>query len=113
MRVEIEQAGNHRLRIGELNALGVRRGDGEIAADAQELAGADENAGIANSLVACRCEQPSASYEYVTLLRRILRSRKTRGDERQEQQCEALHLHGVAVPGWPCTKQLASDVKRT
>ena len=48
VRVEVEQSGNDRFGVGDDDSLGVRRGDREVAADAQELAAADEDAGIAD-----------------------------------------------------------------
>ena len=69
VRVQIEQPGNDRLGIGDGNSLGVRRRDRQIAADAQELAGANQNAGIADAFIAGRGEQPAAGDDDVALLR--------------------------------------------
>jgi hypothetical protein len=110
--MQIEQAWNHCLGIRELNVLCVSGSYREITADSYKLPGAYQDAGIANSLIACRCEQPSASYEYVTLLWRVLRCRKIWGDEKQKEQYEELHLRWVAVLCWPCTSILAGDAKR-
>ena len=69
VRVQVEQPGNDRLGIRDGDSLGVRRRDRQIAADAKELAGANQNAGISNAFIAGRGEQPAAGDDDVALLR--------------------------------------------
>ena len=52
VRVEVEQSGNRGLGVGERDSFGVRRRDGRVSADAQELPGANHDAGIADAVVA-------------------------------------------------------------
>ena len=87
VRVEVEQPGNDRLGIGERDSLGVRRRDRQVAADAQELAGANHDAGIADAVVAGRGEEPAAGDDDVALLG------GQRGGDQREQQGGDAQLH--------------------
>ena len=62
------------------------RGDGQVATDAKELAGADENAGIANAIVASRGEQPAAGDDDIALLRG-----RESGEQAEQENDDAFH----------------------
>ena len=76
VRMEIEEARNDGLAVGDLDALGIGRGNRQVAADAQDLAGADENSWISHTGVARRRKEPTAGDDDVAFL-----GRSEAGDE--------------------------------
>ena len=87
--MQVEEAGDDRFVVGEPDLLRVRRGDRQIAANAQQLSGAHENSRISYAVVARRGEEPTTADDEVALLRA---GRPRQGDEGEgEKERETPH----------------------
>ena len=89
VRVEVEEARNDGLGIGDDDAVGVWCGDRQVSADAQDFPGANENSWISHTSVARGREEPTAVDEDIA----FLCGRELCDADRQEQ-CNALDHAG-------------------